>query len=102
VLPLPEDERRWEEMSLFFATASGRVRRNELADFLRVPAAGKIAMGLEEGDRLVGAQDCHDGHDVILASAGGRAIRFPVASVRVFKSRSSEGVNGMDLASATR
>jgi DNA gyrase subunit A len=98
VLPLPEDERRWEEMSLFFATASGRVRRNELADFLRVPAAGKIAMGLEEGDRLVGAQDCHDGHDVILASAGGRAIRFPVASVRVFKSRSSEGVNGMDLA----
>jgi DNA gyrase subunit A len=99
VLPLPEDERRWEEMSLFFATASGRVRRNELADFLRVPAAGKIAMGLEEGDRLVGAQDCHDGHDVILASAGGRAIRFPVASVRVFKSRSSEGVNGMDLAS---
>ncbi|HEX8375040.1 MAG TPA: DNA gyrase C-terminal beta-propeller domain-containing protein, partial [Geminicoccaceae bacterium] len=98
VLPLPEDERRWEEMSLFFATASGRVRRNELADFLRVPTAGKIAMGLEEGDRLIGAQDCHDGHDVILASAGGRAIRFPVASVRVFKSRSSEGVNGMDLA----
>ena len=85
-------------MSVFFATASGRVRRNELADFIRVPTAGKIAMGLEEGDRLVGAEVCDDGHDIILAAAGGKAIRFPVANVRVFKSRSSEGVNGMDLA----
>ncbi|HEX8374752.1 MAG TPA: DNA gyrase subunit A, partial [Geminicoccaceae bacterium] len=56
VLPLPEDERQWEAMSVFFATSGGRVRRNELADFVRVPTAGKIAMGLEEGDRLVGAR----------------------------------------------
>jgi DNA gyrase subunit A len=62
-----------------------------------VPSNGKIAMGLEEGDRLIGAEVCDDRHDIILASAGGRAIRFPVETVRVFKSRSSEGVNGMDL-----
>src|SRR5919206_1092271 len=100
VMPLPEDETQWEGMSAFFATARGRVRRSELADFVRVPAQGKIGMGLDEGDRLVGVQVCDDGHDVILASAGGRAIRFPVASVRVFKSRSSEGVNGMALAAS--
>ena len=98
IMPLPEDESWWQTMSVFFATSSGRVRRNELADFIRVPTAGKIAMGLEEGDRLVGAEVCNDGHDIILAAAGGKAIRFPVANVRVFKSRSSEGVNGMDLA----
>jgi DNA gyrase subunit A len=98
IMPLPEDESWWQTMSVFFATSRGRVRRNELADFIRVPTAGKIAMGLEEGDRLVGAEVCNDGHDIILAAAGGKAIRFPVANVRVFKSRSSEGVNGMDLA----
>ena len=84
-------------MSVFFATGRGKVRRNELADFIFVPGNGKIAMGLDEGDRLVGAEVCDDGHDIILAAAGGRAIRFPVDAVRVFKSRSSEGVNGMDL-----
>jgi DNA gyrase subunit A len=97
VMPLPEDEATWETMSVFFATARGKVRRNELADFIFVPGNGKIAMGLDEGDRLVGAEVCDDGHDIILAAAGGRAIRFPVDAVRVFKSRSSEGVNGMDL-----
>jgi DNA gyrase subunit A len=97
VMPLPEDEKRWETMSVFFATARGKVRRNELADFVFVPGNGKIAMGLDEGDRLVGAEVCGDGHDIILAAAGGRAVRFPVDAVRVFKSRSSEGVNGMDL-----
>ncbi len=97
VMPLPEDEKLWETMSVFFATARGKVRRNELADFIFVPSNGKIAMGLDEGDRLIGAEVSGDNHDIILASAGGRAIRFPAHAVRVFKSRSSEGVNGMDL-----
>ena len=97
VMPLPEDEATWETMSVFFATARGKVRRNELADFIFVPANGKIAMGLDEGDRLVGAEVCDERHDILLAARGGRAIRFPVDAVRVFKSRSSEGVNGMDL-----
>ena len=97
VMPLPEDEALWETMGVFFATSRGKVRRNALADFIFVPSNGKIAMGLDEGDRLVGAEVCDDSHDIVLASADGRAIRFPVAAVRVFKSRSSEGVNGMDL-----
>ncbi len=99
VLPLPESEELWHSLSIFFATARGRVRRSELADFVRVTSIGKIAMGLEEGDRLIGAEVCDDRHDVLLASAGGQAIRFPVETLRVIKSRSSEGVIGMDLAS---
>ncbi|MFO1048453.1 MAG: DNA gyrase subunit A [Geminicoccaceae bacterium] len=97
VMPLPEDEATWETMSVFFATGRGKVRRNELADFIYVPSNGKIAMGLDEGDRLVGAEVCDQRHDILLAARNGRAIRFPVDAVRVFKSRSSEGVNGMDL-----
>jgi DNA gyrase subunit A len=97
VMPLPEDEATWETMSVFFATGRGKVRRNELADFIFVPSNGKIAMGLDEGDRLVGAEVCDQRHDILLAARNGRAIRFPADAVRVFKSRSSEGVNGMDL-----
>ena len=100
VMPLPEDEATWETMSVFFATGRGKVRRNELADFIFVPSNGKIAMGLDEGDRLVGAEVCDQRHDILLAARNGRAIRFPVDAVRVFKSRSSEGVIGMDLDAA--
>jgi DNA gyrase subunit A len=98
VLPLPEDESRYEGLSVFFATARGRVRRNALTDFVRVPARGKIAMGLEEGDRLIGVAVCDESHDILLAAAGGKAVRFPVDAVRLFRSRDSEGVAGMDLA----
>ncbi|SNB67665.1 DNA gyrase subunit A [Arboricoccus pini] len=102
VMPLPEDETSWAEMSVFFATARGKVRRNALADFVRVPSNGKIAMGLDGDDKLVGAEVCDDSHDILLAAAGGKAIRFPASSVRVFRSRSSEGVWGMDLADGDR
>ena len=98
VLPLPEDESTYADLSVFFATASGKVRRNALADFIFVPANGKIAMGLDEGDHLVGVEVATERHDVLLAARGGKCVRFPVGSVRVFRSRSSEGVRGMDLA----
>ena len=40
--------------------------------------------------------------DVLLAARGGKCVRFPIGSVRVFRSRSSEGVRGMDLAEGDR
>jgi DNA gyrase subunit A len=98
ILPLPEDEASWAELSAVFATSRGKVRRNDLADFTRVPVTGKIAMGLDEGDRLIGVDVCDESHDILLATAAGKAIRFPVESLRVFRSRTSEGVRGIDLA----
>ncbi len=102
VLPLPEDESTYDQLSVVFATASGKVRRNALADFLFVPAGGKIAMGLDEGDHLIGVAVATEQEDVLLAARGGKCVRFPVGSVRVFRSRSSEGVRGMDLAKGDR
>jgi len=98
VMPLPEDERRWSDLTVMFATCRGRVRRNALSDFTFVPANGKIAMGLDEGDHLVDVQVCDAGQDILLASRKGKCIRFPVTDVRVFQSRSSTGVRGMELA----
>ena len=83
VLPLPEDESTYTDLSVVFATSSGKIRRNALADFIFVPANGKIAMKLDEGDHLVGVEVATERHDVLLAARGGKCVRFPVGAVRV-------------------
>lgn len=97
VLPLPEDEADWGNYDIMFATSSGDVRRNKLSDFATVNRAGKIAMKLEEGDRMVGVALCTAEDDVMLTTALGRAIRFKADDVRVFKGRDSTGVRGVRL-----
>jgi DNA gyrase subunit A len=97
ILPLPEDEARWDQLDVMFATRSGDVRRNKLSDFVQINRAGKIAMKLEEGDAIVGVAVCHEDEDVLLTTALGRAIRFAVSEVRVFKGRDSTGVRGVRL-----
>jgi DNA gyrase subunit A len=103
VMPLPEDETRWSDMFVMFATSSGYVRRNRLSDFTNVMANGKIAMKLEEkGELLIGVQTCLESDDVLLAARGGRSIRFAVADVRVFTGRTSTGVRGIKLGEGDR
>ncbi|MBU2419332.1 MAG: DNA gyrase subunit A, partial [Alphaproteobacteria bacterium] len=97
VLPLPEDEAEWANYDIMFATRSGDVRRNKLSDFATVNRAGKIAMKLEDGDRMVGVALCKAEDDVMLTTALGRAIRFKADDVRVFKGRDSTGVRGVRL-----
>ncbi len=98
LMPLPEDESEAENLFVMFATASGNVRRNSLADFVQVKSNGKIAMKLDEGDRLIGVQTCEDTDHVLLATAGAKSIRFEVSDVRVFSGRNSTGVRGIRLA----
>jgi DNA gyrase subunit A len=97
ILPLPEDEASWERLDVMFATRSGGVRRNKLSDFVNVNRAGKIAMKLDDGDSIIGVALCTSDNDVLLTTAAGRAIRFPVDDVRVFASRDSTGVRGIRL-----
>src|SRR3546814_19599901 len=62
-------------------------------------ANGKIAMKLEDGgDALVAVKACTDTDDILLATAGGKCIRFSVSDVRVFARRTSTGVRGVKLA----
>jgi len=97
ILALPEDEATWEGYDLMFATRSGGVRRNRLSDFAQINRAGKIAMKLDEGDSFIGVALCTDAEDVLLSTAAGRCIRFPVSDVRVFAGRDSTGVRGVRL-----
>jgi DNA gyrase subunit A len=114
VLPLPEDEETWGGLHIMFATAHGTVRRNSMAAFTNIPSNGKIAMrfgaGAAEGvetddsdeqadptDRLIGVSLLSEGDDVLLATRGGKAIRFMATDVREFQSRTSTGVRGVRL-----
>jgi DNA gyrase subunit A len=106
VMPLPEDEESWADLTVMFATANGYVRRNALSDFGDVRSNGKIAMKFEDedaDDRLIAVATCTDDDDVLLATRNGKAIRFQIRydedgkGVRVFTGRSSVGVRGIRL-----
>ncbi len=98
IMPVDRDEEHWDDLQIVFATTAGDVRRNALSDFTNVMRNGKIAMELPEGVSLVNARICSEDEDVLLVTAGGRAIRFPTTAVRVFKGRKSTGVRGIRLA----
>jgi DNA gyrase subunit A len=98
VMPLPEDEKTWGQLDVMFATTRGSVRRNKLSDFVDVRRSGIIAMKLDEGEGIVDVQICTERDDVLLTSADGQCIRFPVTDVRVFQGRTSMGVRGIALA----
>jgi DNA gyrase subunit A len=99
VLPLPEDEAEWANLHVMFATAKGNVRRNRMDAFANIPTAGKIGMRFEEGsdDRLIGVALLTEDDDVLLASRGGKAIRFMGSDIRESQGRTGAGVRGMRL-----
>jgi len=97
IMPLPEDDGDAANLHLMFATRSGGVRRNALDDFESINRSGKIAMKLEARDMIAGFEIFTDADDVLLTTAQGQCIRFPVNDVRVFKGRDSTGVRGIKL-----
>ena len=97
IMPLPEDETSWDTLDVMFATTGGTVRRNKLSDFVDVRRSGIIAMKLGDGEGILGVDTCTESDDVMLTTADGQCIRFPVTEVRVFKGRDSVGVRGINL-----
>jgi len=97
IMPLPEDEALWSNLHVMFSTRSGGARRNDLSDFVQVNRNGKIAMKLDEDDVLVDVHICTEDDDILLTTAKGRCIRFPVTAIRVFVGRNSTGVRGIRL-----
>lgn len=99
IMPLPEDEESWANLDVMFSTTRGTVRRNKLSDFVQVNRNGKIAMKLddEETDEILNVETCNEHDDVLLTTALGQCIRFPVTDVRVFAGRNSIGVRGISL-----
>ena len=97
IMKLPENEEDCKGLSIAFATAQGNVRRNSLMDFVNVQSNGKIAMKLDEGDKLINVALCDENNDMMLATRMGKCIRFAITDVRVFVGRNSTGVRGIKL-----
>ena len=96
-LVMPENKDEWNNLNLIFATKNGLIRRSSIDEFENIPSNGKIAMGLEENDELIGVKLAQNEDHILLAAYQGQATRFAVNDLRVIKSRNSVGVNGMDL-----
>ena len=96
-MPLPEDENEWKKLLVIFVTENGNVRKNTLEDFININVSGKIAMKLNESDKIVGVKICRDDQDILLSTKFGKCIRFMSKKLRLFKGRSSKGIRGMQL-----
>ena len=93
VVPVKEFD---ENHYVFMATAKGTVKKTPLDEFSRPRPSGIIAVGLDEGDYLIGAALTDGSYDVMLFSTEGKAIRFQEEDVRPM-GRQATGVRGMRL-----
>ena len=97
IMPLPEDENEWKKLMVVFVTAKGNVRKNTLEDFSNINNSGKIAMKLDQDDKIIGVKICNEDQDILLSTQFGKCIRFKSKKLRIFKGRSSKGIKGIQL-----
>mgnify|MGYP001384319682 FL=1 len=102
IMPLPEDESEWKNLMVIFATAKGNIRKNTLEDFVNINNSGKIAMKLDQDDKIIGVKICKDDQDILLSTKSGKCIRFKSKKLRLFKGRSSKGIKGIQLKDADK
>jgi DNA gyrase subunit A len=79
------------------ATASGTVKKTPLTAFARPRTSGLIALGLDEGDTLIGATVTDGDQQIMLFANNGLAVRFDEGDVRPM-GRTARGVRGIRLA----
>ncbi|MFT6916422.1 MAG: DNA gyrase subunit A [Motiliproteus sp.] len=93
ILPVNEYTEDW---FVFMATAFGTVKKTSLTSFARPRSSGLIALGLDEGDTLIGAAITNGEQEVMLFSNAGKAVRFKEELIRPL-SRQARGVRGITL-----
>ena len=102
IMPLPEDEAEWKNLMVIFATSKGNVRKNTLEDFANINTNGKIAMKLDQDDKIIGVKICREDQDIMLSTETGKCIRFKSKKLRLFKGRSSKGIKGIQLSESDK
>ncbi len=86
----------FDDRFLVTATEKGLIKKTALVQYSRPRAGGIIAVGLEEGDRLVGVNLVRAGQSIVLGTRDGMSIRFEESDVRAM-GRSAVGVWGIRL-----
>ena len=102
IMPLPDNESEWKKFYVIFSTLKGKIRKNSLEDFANIQSTGKIAMKLDDDDKIIGVKICREDQDVILSTQLGKCIRFMSKKLRIFKGRSSKGIKGIELAAGDK
>jgi DNA gyrase subunit A len=82
-----------EEAFVMFATAKGTVKKTALSAYANIRTSGLIAIGLDEGDSLIGVEITSGKDHLILGTKSGLAIRFEESEVRAM-GRPAGGVTG--------
>ncbi|MCB5206169.1 DNA gyrase subunit A [Methylovorus mays] len=98
ILPVKEFD---ENHFIFMATAQGTVKKTALVEFSNPRRAGIIAINLDDGDYLIGAEVTNGANDIVLVSNGGKAVWFDEEDVRAM-GRNTRGVRGMKLMAKQR
>ncbi|MDO9150723.1 MAG: DNA gyrase subunit A [Methylotenera sp.] len=86
-----------ENHFIFMATSLGTVKKTALTEFANPRKSGIIAINLDDGDYLIGAEITNGSNDIVLVSNGGKAVWFDEDEVRQM-GRATRGVRGMRLA----
>ena len=86
----------FDDRFLVTATKKGLIKKTALEQYSRPRSGGIIAVGLEEGDSLVGVNLCRAGQSIVLGTRDGMSIRFEEADARAM-GRSAVGVWGIRL-----
>jgi DNA gyrase subunit A len=89
-----------EEQFLMFATRNGVVKKTALSAYANIRTNGIIAIGLEEGDVLIGVEITSGEDEILLGTRQGMAIRFKETDVRAM-GRPAGGVKGIELGETT-
>ena len=85
-----------DDKFIFMATSKGTVKKTPLSDFSNPRKNGIIAIKLDNGDYLIGAEITNGENDIILVSNGGKAVWFDESGVRSM-GRNARGVRGMKI-----
>ncbi len=96
ILPISENDKESDNKFVFFATASGMVKRVALKHFKNLRSNGLRAIELKDGDTLIGVEITDGKQQVMLFSNEGRAIRFAEDKIREM-GRTARGVRGMKV-----
>lgn len=105
IINVPADEkvkeiitvpREAEGHYLVFATKQGIVKKSELSEYKNMRQNGLKAIKVVEGDEILAVRITDGKKDILLASSGGKSIRFFEDDCRP-QGRVSQGVKGMSL-----
>ena len=92
IIPVKADA----EGYIAFATRDGLIKKTKIEEFARINKNGKIAIKLNDDDTLISVQFTTGNDELMIASKGGKCIRFDEGNVRSM-GRDTAGVKAMKL-----